>query len=85
MRASILSGVWAYTLLSVLVEVYAAETIANTLFVVTAITAFALSQAAAIVLFYMNLKEEPGSLRLLILIPMMFLSGLLITLVASQG
>ena len=85
MRTPVLAAVWAYTMGSVLVEVYAAQTISNVYFVAGALVAFALSQAAAIIMFYMNLHEEPGSLKLLILIPIMFLSGLLITLVASLG
>jgi hypothetical protein len=45
----------------------------------------AASQAIAIVLFYMNLKEEPGSLRLFALIPIMFLAALIIAMLASLG
>jgi len=78
-------SVWGYTLVSVVAEVYSAMTVTNTFFVVTAVIAFALSQASAVIAFYMNLKDEPGSMRLLIIIPVMFLAGLLITLVASQG
>ncbi len=51
----------------------------------TAITILATSQAVAIVLFYMQLKDEPGSLRLFALIPIMFLSALLIAMLASLG
>lgn len=78
-------SVWGYTIVSVVAEVYAAMTVNNSFYVGTAVITFALSQAAAVVAFYMNLKEEPGSMRLLIVIPVMFLAGLLITLVASQG
>ena len=49
------------------------------------ITILATSQAVAIVLFYMQLKDEPGSLRLFALIPIMFLSALLIAMLASLG
>jgi hypothetical protein len=52
----------------------------------TAVVAtLATSQAVAIVIFYMQLKEEPGSLRLFALIPIMFLAALLIAMVASLG
>lgn len=49
------------------------------------ISILAASQAVAIVLFYMDLKNEPGSLRLFALIPLMFLAALLIAMVASLG
>ena len=49
------------------------------------ITILATSLAVAIVLFYMQLKDEPGSLRLFALIPIMFLAALLIAMLASLG
>lgn len=49
------------------------------------ITILATSQAVAIVLFYMQLKDEPGSLRLFALIPIMFLSALFVAMLASLG
>ncbi len=49
------------------------------------VSVLAASQAVAIVLFYMQLKDEPGSLRLFALIPIMFLSALLIAMLASLG
>lgn len=55
------------------------------LYSAAAIVLFAISQAAAVVAFYMNLREEPGSLVLMVAVPLMFISGLLITVVASQG
>lgn len=51
----------------------------------TVITLLAASQAVAVVLFYMQLKDEPGSLRLFALIPIMFLAALLIAMMASLG
>jgi len=72
-------------LIAVIAEVYAAESIPDVVTAATAVIAFALSQAAAIVLFYMNLKEEPGSLIITVIIPLMFLAGLLISMVASLG
>ena len=85
MRTSVALGVWAYMVVAVLAEV-------ETFYMVTAystaaavITILATSQAVAIVLFYMQLKDEPGSLRLFALIPIMFLSALLIAMLASLG
>jgi hypothetical protein len=85
MKTSVLAGVWVYMLIAVIAEVYAAESIPDVVTAATAVIAFALSQAAAIVLFYMNLKEEPGSLIITVIIPLMFLAGLLISMVASLG
>jgi Prokaryotic Cytochrome C oxidase subunit IV len=78
-------GVWAYMMVAILAEVeafYARYAYATT---VTVVTLLATSQAVAIVLFYMQLKDEPGSLRLFALIPIMFLSALLIAMLASLG
>jgi len=85
LKSSILVGVWLYTVVAVLAEVYAAYDVANAFMSTLAIVVFAISQAAAVVLFYMNLKDEPGSLILTVIIPLMFISGLLITVVASLG
>jgi heme/copper-type cytochrome/quinol oxidase subunit 4 len=74
-----------YTLLSVVVEVYIAENVTNPVTVTAAVIAFALSQGAAAMLFYMDLKDEPASMKILVLIPLMFIAGLLITVVASLG
>lgn len=85
MKNSVLLAVWLYTIIAVLAEVYAAQHIPDTLTATTAVVIFALSQAAAVVAFYMDLKDEPGSLVLMVLIPVMFLAGLLISVVASLG
>ena len=82
MRAIVLMGVWVYTLLTVVIEVYVAENIPSA---TAAIVVFALSQAAAVLAFYMDLKDEPGSVIVMFLIPLMFISGLLISIVASLG
>jgi hypothetical protein len=78
-------GVWVYTLIAVIVEVFVAQNVHNVLTATSAVIAFALSQAAAVVLFYMDLKDEPGSLIILVIIPILFLAGLLISVVASLG
>jgi len=85
MRNIVLVVVWLYTIIAVLAEVYTAQHISDTLTAASAVVMFALSQAAAIVAFYMDLKDEPGSLILMVLIPVMFLAGLLISVVASLG
>jgi len=71
--------------LAVLTEVFAFYRIANYSTMATVVTILATSQAAAVVLFYMQLKDEPGSLRLFAVIPIMFLSALLIAMLASLG
>ena len=71
--------------LAVLTEVFAFYRIASYSTMATVVTILATSQAAAVVLFYMQLKDEPGSLRLFAVIPIMFLSALLIAMLASLG
>jgi len=85
MKTSVALGVWAYMMLAVLTEVFAFYRIANYPTMATVVSILATSQAAAIVLFYMQLREEPGSLRLFAIIPIMFLSALLIAMLASLG
>jgi len=85
MRNSVLVAVWLYTIIAVLAEVYTAQHVSDTVTAASAVIVFALSQAAAVVAFYMDLKDEPGSLILMVLIPVMFLAGLLISVVASLG
>ena len=85
MKTSVGLGVWAYMVLAVLTEVFSFYRIANYSTMATVVSILATSQAAAIVLFYMQLKDEPGSLRLFALIPIMFLTALLIAMLASLG
>jgi hypothetical protein len=85
MRSFVLLGVWMYMMLAVLAEVQTFYWIGGTAIAVSVISILAASQAVAIVLFYMDLKNEPGSLRLFALIPIMFLSALLIAMVATLG
>ncbi|HEV2138234.1 MAG TPA: cytochrome C oxidase subunit IV family protein [Nitrososphaerales archaeon] len=85
MRTSIALGVWAYMVVAVLAEVEAFYMITAYSTAAAVITVLATSQAVAVVLFYMQLKDEPGSLRLFALIPIMFLSALLIAMLASLG
>ena len=66
-------------------EVSAFYQISSYVTMASVVTVLATSQAVAVVLFYMQLKDEPGSLRLFALIPIMFLSALLIAELASLG
>ena len=85
MRTIVAFGVWAYMVLAVFSEVAAFYLIPSYGTMATVVSILATSQASAIVLFYMQLKDEPGSLRLFALIPIMFLSALLIAMLASLG
>ncbi|MDE1852700.1 MAG: cytochrome C oxidase subunit IV family protein [Thaumarchaeota archaeon] len=85
MRTSVALGVWAYMVVAVLAEVETFYMIHVYATVAVVATVLATSQAVAVVLFYMQLKDEPGSLRLFSLIPIMFLSALLIAMLASLG
>ena len=85
MRTWVAFAVWAYMVVAVLTEVETFYMVPAYDTVATVVTILATSQAVAIVLFYMQLKDEPGSLRLFALIPIMFLSALLIAMLASLG
>jgi hypothetical protein len=85
MRTVVAFGVWAYMMVAVLTEVFSFYNIASYSSMATVVSILATSQAVAVVLFYMQLKDEPGSLRLFALIPIMFLSALLIAMLASLG
>jgi hypothetical protein len=78
-------GVWAYMMVAVIAEVIAFYKVPVYSTLVTVVSILATSQAVAVVLFYMQMKDEPGSLRLFALIPIMFLSALLIAMLASLG
>ena len=85
MRTWVAVGVWAYMVLAVLTEVEAATRLTAYSTAAGVVTVLAASQAVAIVVFFMQLKDEPGGLRLFALIPIMFLSALLIAMLASLG
>lgn len=85
MKNLVALGVWAYMVVATLAEVEAFYLVNVYSTVAAVVTILATSQAVAIVLFYMQLKDEPGSLRLFALIPIMFLSALLIAMLASLG
>ncbi len=85
MRTWVALSVWAYMVVAVLAEAEAFYMVHVYSTLATVVTILATSQAVAIVLFYMQLKDEPGSLRLFALIPIMFLSALLIAMLASLG
>lgn len=71
--------------LAVVVEVFASYSISDFFVKSAAVGILAASQAVAIIVFYMDLKNEPGSVRLFALVPIMFLSALLIAMVSSLG
>jgi hypothetical protein len=85
LKSFVALGVWLYMVVAVLAEAEIALTVSVFSTVAAVVTILATSQAVAIVLFYMQLKDEPGSLRLFALIPIMFLSALLIAMLASLG
>ncbi len=85
MRSFVALGVWLYMVVAVLAEVETFYLVSVYSTLATVVTILATSQAVAVVLFYMQLKDEPGSLRLFALIPIMFLSALLIAMLASLG
>ncbi|MGP8125919.1 MAG: cytochrome C oxidase subunit IV family protein [Nitrososphaerales archaeon] len=85
MKTSTVVGVWAYMLLAVIAEVVSFYYVKTFAVQTTVILTLAMSQAVAVAVFYMQLKDEPGSIRLFALVGMMFLSALLIAMVASLG
>jgi caa(3)-type oxidase subunit IV len=85
MRNSVVVAVWAYMVAAVLAEVESFYVLVSPTALAAVVSILATSQAVAIVLFFMHLKDEPGSIRLFALIPVMFLSALLIAMLASLG
>lgn len=85
MKTIVALGVWAYMVVAVLAEVLTFYLVPVYSARATVVSILATSQGVAVVLFYMQLKDEPGSLRLFALIPIMFLSALLIAMLASLG
>ena len=85
MRTIMLVGVWAYLMVAVAAEVETFYSFSNPSVIAAVVGVFAVSQAIAIAVFFMHLKDEPGSLRLFSLIPILFLSGLLIAMLATLG
>jgi len=72
-------------ILAVVVEVLFFYTIGTYATLATVVSILAGSQALAIVMFFMHLKDEPASLRLFAVIPVMMLSALLIAMLATLG
>ena len=72
-------------ILAVIVEVLSFYNLKSTLAQTTVIATLAMSQAIAVAVFYMQLKDEPGSVRLFAIVGVMFLAALLIATVASLG
>ena len=72
-------------MLAVIVEVLSFYNLKSTPAQATVIATLAMSQAIAVAVFYMQLKDEPGSVRLFAIVGVMFLAALLIATVASLG
>lgn len=72
-------------LVAVMAEVITFYYVAGATSQILIITLLAMSQAVAVAIFYMQLKDEPGSVRLFALVGVMFLTALLIATVASLG
>ena len=85
MRNATFLGVWAYMVVAVLTEVAASSYVTDFFTKSAVVGVLAASQAVAVVLFYMDLRHEPGSVRLFALVPIMFLSALLIAMISSLG
>ena len=85
MKSLVALAVWAYMVVATLTEVEVFYMIHAYSTAASVITVLATSQAVAIVLFYMQLKDEPGGLRLFALIPIMFLSALFVAMLATLG
>jgi hypothetical protein len=85
LKSSVLLGVWVYMAVTVVIEVMAYYAVSLAGILPTVIGTVATSQAVAVALFYMGLKDEPGMIRILMLVALMFLAGLLIAMVASLG
>ena len=85
MKTMAFFGVWAYMILAVIAEVLAFHWVSSYATLATVVCILAASQAMSIVVFFMHLKDEPGALRLFALVPIMFLSALLIAMVATLG
>ena len=85
MRTSTIASVWAYMLLAVAGEVLVFYYVAGEATQIAVISILALSQAVAVGIFYMQLKDEPVSVRLFAIVGVMFLAALLIATVASLG
>jgi Prokaryotic Cytochrome C oxidase subunit IV len=85
LKTEILVGVWAYMMLAVTSEVFAFYSLGPGWVLTSVIALLASSQAVSVVLFYMDLKDEPGAIRLFALIPLMFLTALLIAMLATLG
>jgi hypothetical protein len=85
MRQTAFLGVWAYMVIAIVTEVAASQYITEFFIKSAVVGLLAASQAVAIVIFYMDLRHEPGAIRLFALVPLMFLSALLIAMIASLG
>lgn len=84
MKTGVVVGVWVYMVAAVVAEV-AAFYYLRPPTTEEVIGVLSVSQAAALALFYMELKYEPNSIRLFALVALMFLAALLVAMIASLG
>ncbi len=85
MKNLVLVVVWAYMVFAILAEVASTYLLSGFYVVTSVVGILAASQAVAIIVFFMDLRNEPGSLRIFALVPIMFLSALLVAMIASLG
>ena len=85
MRTMVGVGVWVYMVIAVVTETASFYAHYAYPVLVSVVSLLATSQGVAIVLFYMQLKDEPSSVKLFAIIPIMFLSALLVAELASLG
>lgn len=85
MRTLVGVGVWVYMVVAVLTEVLLYYQHLAYPVLVSVVSILATSQGVAIVLFYMQMKDEPASVKLFAIVPIMFLSALLVAELASLG
>lgn len=85
MKSSALFFVWVYLVAATFVEVSVAYSIPFSPLVLLALGILSTSQGISIMLFYMHLKNEPPSIKLFAILPLMFLAALIVAMIASLG
>lgn len=85
MRSLVVAAVWMYMLFAVVAEVAVFYLVSSVYIADGIMISLAASQAVAVVTFYMDLKGEPGPLRFVMILAVLFLTGLIIATVASLG
>ncbi|MEM0075379.1 MAG: cytochrome C oxidase subunit IV family protein [Conexivisphaerales archaeon] len=80
-------AVWAYVIIATVIESFLSINYwhADPMLINSLIFALAWSQAASIATFFMHLKYEPASLRIFVIIPLIFIISLIVGLIISIG